>query len=175
MKKILLFLFATLCFQGTINAQYKTFRKNVYVKFKNYENVSTKLETTIDSINFKFEPDTENLWGIKITNNGNQKVSVLWNEAVFGAGNRQSKVIFGTDSELLMNSEKSPEMIYPGSIISREIDNIKNFSSSDYTEKLYRTKYLKDGVEWPVKLIVPIKKGNTQKDYTFDFLVYKQK
>ena len=57
MKKILLFLFATLCFQGTINAQYKTFRKNVYVKFKNYENVSTKLETTIDSINFKFEPD----------------------------------------------------------------------------------------------------------------------
>ena len=174
MKKLFLLLIFTLLLQNIVNAQYKTYRKNIYVKFSNYENVSTKLETIIDSINFEFEPNTENFWGINITNNGTQKVYILWNDAVFGTGSNLSKIVFNTDNRLLMNSEKPPEIIYPGLNISKQIDNVMNFSSSDYIGQLYYSKYLDNGLEWRIKLIIPIKIGDIQKDYIFEFIVYKK-
>ena len=173
MRKTLILL-SLLLMVFIVKAQYKTFHKNIYGKFANYDNTEGKLEVELDSILFTFEPDTENFWDFKAENKSKTKVSIDWQNAFIVVGKVGSPIVFGTDSRLLMNQPKQPEIILPDTYIKRKIDQKSNFEDS-YTGRLFAKKYIKDGYEWHVKVTIPIIKNEISKEYLFDIIIYNIK
>lgn len=173
MRKIVITFFALL-FIVNANAQFKTFYKNIYAKFGNYENVDGKLETEVDSVFFSFKPNTENFWELRIENGTNSKIYVDWENANIVVGKEVSPIVFSTDTKLTMNQPKKPELVLPGTYVKREIDQKTNYEDS-YTGRLFTKKYIKGGYEWHVKITIPIEKNEVSKEYLFDIIIYNTK
>lgn len=173
MRKTLL-LFA-LCCVFSLSAQYKTYKKNVYVKFDNIESEKPdELISIQDSLSFTFKPYSDNFWETKIENNTNQRITIDWDNAIISSNNRSSKIIFSDDRRLFLGSPKQPEVILQNNYSSKRVDALVNFNGS-VDHPLYYLKELKRNGTCKVVIILPIIKNDTTKEYEFSFTVFYEK
>lgn len=172
MKKITL-VFVLSFFVSMVNAQYKTYNRNIFVEFIDMENVEGKLECEIDSVLFSFEPDRENLWEVKIRNNRNSKIVIDWGGTIMAKDGKSSGIIFSDDSQITMNNPKAPDTVLPDTYVEKEVDMKSNFE--DVTLSLYYPRQVRKGKNAKITLSIPIDNGISKKDYLFKFNVYSSK
>jgi hypothetical protein len=164
-----------LIINATCFAQYKTFQKNIYVKFRYLENKSNQLNFDVDSMLFTFSPDQENFWGVNIKNLSTKKINVEWGMASFGIGDELHPIVFSSDTRMTMPIKKTSEAVYPKTSIDKKVDRLNAFENPNFISKLYLVKYIKNGHEWPLKMVIPITIDQKTNDYAFDFIVYYKK
>lgn len=172
MKKITLVVIIAF-FVSMVNAQYKTYNRNIFVEFIDMENTEGKLECGIDSILFSFEPNRENLWEVKIHNNRISKIIIDWDGTIMAKDGKSSGIIFSDDSQITMNNPKVSETVLPDTYIEKEIDMKSNFGST--THSLYYPRQVRKGKNAKITLSIPIDNGISKKDYLFKFNVYSEK
>lgn len=171
MKKITLVLIITFFF-SMVNAQYKTFNRNIFVEFIDMENKEGKLECEIDSVLFSFEPNSENFWNVKIHNNRGSKIIIDWDGTIMAKNSKSSGIVFSGDSQITMNNPKVSETVLPDTYIEKKIDMKSNFGS--YTSTLYYPRQVRKGGNAKITLSIPIDNGISKKDYIFKFNVYSE-
>jgi hypothetical protein len=133
---------------------------------------SKNLSYKSDTLSVAFTPK-EYAWGVKITNNQKDDISIIWDKSSFILNGASSKVIF--DNTLKLNIENSiPDQELPaGSFVEKRIFPAGSFSErwpSKTIDKKEVRKLLKEsGKPEIVKIILAIRIRGMIKKYDFNF------
>lgn len=122
-----------------------------------------------DSVSISFRP-RDLFWTVKIENKYSNKITCNWDDVLFNIEDKTSGIVFDNTIKLKMNDPKGKSTILTGSVETKEIFPIANWTEYG-AEYIFKKRSIKKNGPVSVTILLPISYGNNVVDYTFNFSI----
>lgn len=122
-----------------------------------------------DSIKFTFSP-TDLFWSIKIENKTKANVECDWDKTLFIRNKKSSGIVFDNTIRMQKDAPKGTSIIASGTEISKSIFPLENWWETG-AYPVFKKKSIKKEGNMIIRLIFPIKYGDSIRKYEFSFMV----
>lgn len=122
-----------------------------------------------DSIKFTFSP-TDLFWSIKIENKTKANVECDWDKTLFIRNKKSSGIVFDNTIRMQKDAPKGTSIIASGTEILKSIFPLENWWETG-AYPVFKKKSIKKEGNMIIRLIFPIKYGDSIREYEFSFMV----